>query len=178
VVERRDPAGSNSGRFIAGNELVKGAVVSVDAPASQIRVKSDQNKIEPSDFVGRVVHFRNDARRTAHTVAAAAAARDGDEIVLTTTDDLLVGRARVEKTEARALRTKTSLPLAPIYRGVTVASETFEPLARVESVGDGRIMLATPLADPHRPAAGDDVWLINVGPGDTFEVPVVVDEAP
>jgi len=173
VVERCDPAGTVTGRFVAGNEMITGSVVSVDAPASKIRIKPGQNAIDPSDFVARVVHFRNDARRTAHTVAAAT--REGDEIVITTADDLLVGRARVDAVEDRALRTKTSLPLAPIYRGVTVTSEKFEPLARVDKVENGRITLATPLAESARPAAGDDVWLVNVGAGDRFELPAVVD---
>jgi hypothetical protein len=59
---------------------------------------------------------------------------------------------------------------------VTLGSRNFEPLARVAQVEKGKIKLATPLASDHPPAPGDDVWLINVGPGDTFELPAVIDE--
>jgi len=34
---------------------------------------------------------------------------------------------------------------------------------------------ARPAPAEHRPAPGDDVWLMNVGPGDTFELPTVID---
>jgi hypothetical protein len=76
---------------------------------------------------------------------------------------------------ALVIVTKTALPLAPIYRGVTVASDNFHELARVREVSGGKIALATPIAVEHRPAAGDDVWLVNVGRGDRFELPAMSD---
>ena len=174
-VERRDAQGSTSGRFTAGDASVTGEVVSVDAPASKIRVKANGAGMEAGDLVGRVVHFRNAERRTAHTVASAT--REGDEIILTTADDLLVGRARVDKVDDRTVATQTSLPLAPVYRGVTLASSTFELLARVSEVAEGEIRLATPIPQQHHPAAGEDVWLVNVGPGDRFELPSVTEQS-
>jgi hypothetical protein len=173
-VRRRNAAGEAAGRFSVGNPLRTGAVVDVDPQHSCIRIHPAQSDTKPEDFTGRVVHFRNDLRRTAHTMTSAT--RDGDDIVLTASDDLLVGRARIDAVEDDALATRTSLPLAPIYRGVTLGSATFKPLARVARVADGKIVLATPLGPEVRPAAGDDVWLINVGPADTFELPTMIDE--
>jgi hypothetical protein len=143
----------------------------MDAAKSLIRVKPDQPQAD--QFIGRVVHFRNDLRRTAHTVVSAT--REGDAIALTTSDDLLVGRARVDEVSDRTLTTKTALPLAPAYRGTMLVSAAFEPLARVATVSDGKITLATALSEQHRPSRGDDVWLVNVGVGDTFELPALVD---
>ena len=113
-------------------------------------------------------------RRTAHTIISGT--RAGGDIILTASDDLLVGRARVDHADDRALTTRTSLPLAPIYHGVTLANASFEPLARVRNVANGRITVATPIADSHRPARGEDVWLVNVGPGDQFELPALHDD--
>lgn len=172
-VQRRNAAGEPAGRFAVGMPLRTGTVISVDPQHSRIRVRPDASKTKPEDFIGRVVHFRNDLRRTAHTITSAT--RDGDAIVLAASDDLLVGRARLDTVEDSSLSTRTSLPLAPIYRGVMLASSDFHPLARVARVGDGKIILAAPLPPDHHPAAGDDVWLINVGPGDTFELPTVID---
>jgi hypothetical protein len=65
--------------------------------------------------------------------------------------------------------------LAPIYRGVTLANARYQPLARVINVVDGTIRLATPIDLANRPLPGQDVWLINVGPGDRFELPAMLD---
>jgi hypothetical protein len=149
------------------------AVTSIDAPHARIRVRPEDASAKPEQFVGRVVHFSNDVRRTAHTVVAAE--RDGDELVLTTADDLLIGRARVETADERRVTTKTALPLAAIYRGAVLADDRFNPLSRVADVKDGRISAATALNQDRLPRAGDDVWLINVGPGDRFELPGLID---
>jgi oligo-alginate lyase len=189
VVLRRDRAGALTARFLAGDgsfalagerfEMAKttGAVISVDPPNAEIRVKpDDEAQTEPEQFLGRVVQFQNDKRRTAHTIAAAR--RDGQDIVFTTHDDLLVGRARVDAVRDRTLATRTALPLAPIYRGVTLASESFDELARVSEVRVGSILLATPIEPQQRLAAGDDVWLVNVGSGDRFELPAMIQIPP
>jgi hypothetical protein len=185
TVVRRDAAGRVSGRFfVSGTFLAVGGerldgqrrigpVVSVDTAAAQIRVKPEQPRWTPEDFVGRVVHFRNDRRRTAHTIVAAR--RQGDDVVLTASDDLLVGRARVDAVKGDAVATSTALPLAPTYRGVTLADDRFQPLARVIRVQKGTIALAAPIPKQRHPAPGADVWLVNVGAGDEFELPAVVE---
>jgi hypothetical protein len=187
AVVRRDASGRMTGRFFAGGRFLTvegdrltdsgatGAVVSVHPDQAQICIKPDRAGIKPDDFVGRVVHFSNELRRTSHTIAAAA--RDADEIVLTASDDLLVGRARVDQVRADVVTTRTAMLIAPAYRGVTLASSAFQPLARVVEVQNGSIKLETAIAERHAPAPGDDVWLINVGPGDRFELPSVADES-
>ena len=187
AVVRRDASGKVARRFFAGGSFLTvdgdrleasartGPVVAVDAAKSEIRVKPDQPQARPEDFTGRVVHFRNDLRQTAHTITSAK--RDGDEIVLTASDDLLIGRARVDEVQGETLATRTALPLAPIYRGTVLASATRQPLARVAEVRKGKIVLTASMPEDRRPAAGQDVWLINVGPGDNFELPAVADVA-
>jgi hypothetical protein len=173
-VTRKDASGQVIGRFSVGGDGAPGGgeVVSVDPAKSQIVVKSDRAE----DFVGRVVHFRNDLRRTAHTVVSAS--QQGDRAVLTTADDLLVGRARVDQVGEQSLKTNTALFLAPIYRGVTLGSASYEPLGRVREVKDGNISLTAPIhTSATRVSAGDEVWFIDVGPSDRFELPAVVDDS-
>jgi hypothetical protein len=175
-VVRRDANGTEIGRFeVGGSAGRSGTVVAVDPAHTEVRVRPEQPDVQPEDFVGRVVQFRNELHRTSHTVVAAK--RDGQDIVLHTADDLLVGRARVDGSSDDALTTKTAMPLSAIYRGVTLGNASFEPLARVADVHDGKIKLAKPIDDTKRPAAGDDIWLINIGPGDRFELPAVIDKS-
>jgi hypothetical protein len=187
LVLRRDPAGEVTSRFMAGSADVfltlsgrredshpdRGVVVAVNPQASQVRISPEGPGTKPEDFVGRVVHFENDLRRTAHTVVAAG--RAGDAIVLTTSDDLLIGRARVDAAEESVVRIKTSLPLAPIYRGCALFDADYTQLGRVLEVSEGSIKLVAGPAERQSPTNGQDVWLVNVGRGDRFELPAVVD---
>jgi hypothetical protein len=148
---------------------IGGEVVSTDARESVVRVKlDDATTIDPATLVGRVAHFRNDLRQTAHPVKAATI-RDG-ELVLTTRDDLRVGRLRVESADANTVSTKTTLPLAPIYTGAVLADEGMREIGRVKNVAGGRINLTAPPAGKAIPP-GTDAWLINLGRGDRFAVP-------
>jgi hypothetical protein len=78
---------------------LRGNVVSVDPQACQISIgiPAGGPALVPENLVGRVVHFQNDIRRTAHAVAAASL--KGDLLTLTTKDDLLVGRAPITAVE-------------------------------------------------------------------------------
>lgn len=188
AVIRYDQAGDAAQLFSVGGGFLKvlgrdrveqpaliGQVVAIDPTRSRMRVRPDLPGAKPDNFVGRVVHFTNELHRTAHPIISAT--REGDDIVVTTADDLLVGRARVETVSDDAVRTKTALPLAPIYRGTSLADASFQPLSRVVEVNKGSIRLATPIALEKLPKPGDDVWLINVAAGDRFELPALIDVA-
>ena len=69
------------------------------------------------------------------------------------------------------------MPLAPIYRGTELADAEYRPLGRVSSVRRGTISVAKSLDEEHLPRPGEDVWLINVGPGDRFELPALIDQS-
>jgi hypothetical protein len=186
AVVRRDAAGRVIGRFAVGGSFVKiddqsanltrraGSVVSVDPQQCRIRIRVDQAD-KPEEFLGRAVQFRNELRRTTHSIVAAA--RDGDTIVLTPSDDVIVGRARVDEARADALTTKTAMPFAATYPGAMVTDSHFRPLARVTEIEKSMIKLTKPVEESDRPAAGDDVWLLDIGPGDTFDLPAGLDDS-
>lgn len=174
AVVRHDSAGQEIARFsVDQNSGYRGQVISVDPTNVSIRVRPDQPDAKANDFVGRVVQFRNELHRTSHTIISATP--DGQDIVLRTSDDLLVGRARVDGVTNDALMTRTAMPLAAIYSGATLANANFTPLARVAQVHDGQIKLHALIENARQPRVGEDVWLINVGPGDEFHMPAIID---
>jgi hypothetical protein len=63
------------------------------------------------------------------------------------------------------------MPLAGVYRGVTLSDDGGAISALVKNVSGGKINLAKPIEKGDAVKPGDDVWLINVGPGDKLEVP-------
>jgi hypothetical protein len=164
---------SLAGRRFASPATPAGQVVAVDPPANtlRIRLQAPAPDIDPKDLIGRVVHFQNELRRTAHPIAAAR--RDGDELVLATGDDLLVGRARVTAVGAAELGADTALPLAPVYRGVALSDTDHRLFHAVRAVAGDKIQLVHPLPAGHPFRPGRDVWLVNVGPGDRLDVPPV-----
>jgi len=161
----------------------KGAVVSVVPDKCQVRVRLEGSvdTLAVQALAGRVVHFENALRRTAHPIAAATL--DGNDLVLTTRDDLLVGRAKLTAVEAdalrtNALRTDTAFMFAPIYRGTYVSDPGFRacyPMTVVETPDgeDTAIRLAAPLPEGHAFEVGADAWIVNVGPGDRLDAPAL-----
>lgn len=150
-----------------------GSVVAVAPAQRTLRVRLDNApaSLKIESLAGRVVHFENEWRRTAHPIADAR--REGDELVLTIADDLRVGRVHLTALKHAALTTDTGLPLAPIYRGVALFDDGDKPLATVRGVEKGSIALTQPLPTRHALQSGQNIWLVNIGPGDRLDVPPV-----
>ena len=183
AVVRIDAEGQPAGAFFAGGEsmhvqgkrleaepLPSGVVSSVepDKQLVHVKMKAHGASFDPASLVGRVAHFKNDIRKTAHPVAAASL--EGDELLLTTGDALLVGRARLKGVAATALETDTAFMFAPVYRGTYAADLALTTAWPITEVEDGAIHLAAPLPEGHAFAAGDDVWIVNVGAGDQLDI--------
>ena len=96
----------------------------------------------------------------------------GGELTLTTKDDLLVGRFRVEALNGKTVATQTRLVFSESYAGATALDLGFNRIGLVARAEQDRIELVAPpsagLALP-----GSDVWLSSVGPGDRLESPFV-----
>jgi hypothetical protein len=163
------------------NQPMTGRVKAVYPFMSAVSVKLDQQHLlydarARAALEGRVIHFRNDRHRTAHTVLSVAPP-DADgaqgDLLLTLADDVLLGLAKVDAVQAGAVTTATALPLAPAYRGVTLADDMFRFQHAVRNVADGKITFAAPLPDGHPLKPGGNVWLMDVGVGDVIEIPSV-----
>lgn len=150
-----------------------GDVTKVEPRECRIHVRMHGAHDEPVDVPA--VHFVNANRRTTHPVASCST--EGDELVITTRDDLLVGRAKVTAVEAEAIRTDTNFAFAPVYEGVYLSGAAFagfHPLTTVAPPGEeaGTLHLAGPLPPGHGIEEGEDVWLVNTAPGDKAEIPL------
>ena len=168
------------GRFVSVGDVevkapppVAGEVIGLAPARFEVRVRLDSvpEGFEAASLEGRVAHFVNDLRRTAHPIAVARL--EGDELVLVTRDDLLVGRAHVTGIGDDALQTDTAFAFASVYAGAWVAAAEFGQYMPVHDVAEGRIRLAARLPQEHAFKVGEDAWIVNVGPGDRLEVPAV-----
>jgi hypothetical protein len=153
--------------FRAANSAT-GDVTAVAGAQSVIRVRAPAAAVE---LAGRVVSFGNAIARTAHTIRAAH--REGDDLVLTTQDDVLVGIMRVTGVSGARLDTRMRLPFAPSYVGASVLDAQFRLIGRVRAADQDHLELAETPADGAA-LVGHDVWISSVGPGDRLEIPAMV----
>lgn len=140
-------------------------VAAIDPEKSQIRLRT---KTAAGVFIGRIVTLGNKLGRTSHTVVSAR--REGDELVLTTQDDLLEGRLRVAAVKGTRIDTLTRLTFASSYAGASVLDERFRLIGRVRAADQDFLDLDTPSAAPTL-LVGRDVWVSSAGPGDELEMP-------
>ena len=157
---------------------VAGRIIAVEPETQTIRVRLDgqPERFRAEDLVERVAHFQGALRKTSHPIQAAAL--DGKDLVLATGDDLFIGRVHVTDVEANALRTDTPMMFAPIYRGAWLADaacKAFFPIQEAAAPGDepGSVTLTFPLPEDQPFRAGQNAWIVNVGPGDRLVVPGV-----
>jgi hypothetical protein len=151
-----------------------GRVTQIDPQKNELRIHLDPKaQVDPSQLTGAVVHFVNDLRRTTHPILSAS--RDGSDLVVTTRDDLIVGRLQVTKADGKSIITDSALPL-PIYRGATLADDSYHSLAIVADGGSvskerlRTISLESPVTSV-KPR--DKLWLLDVGQNDRVSLPCI-----
>lgn len=153
--------------FHAGN-AVTGEVTAVDGARSVIRVRTASSV---GSCPGRVAGFGNALGRTAHTIQGAR--RDGDDLVLTTQDDVGAGFMHITGVSGARLDTRMRLPFAASYVGASVLDAQFRLIGRVRAADQDHLELAEAPADGSA-LVGRDVWISSVGPGDRMELPALV----
>ena len=89
---------------------------------------------------------------------------------------VMAGQRVSTSVEPDALVTGTAMPLAEKYHGVWVCTNDFRSYRRVNYVEQGKIILDQKLPADHSFKAGEDVWLVDAGPGDTVECPTITDK--
>ncbi|MEI7552676.1 MAG: heparinase II/III family protein [Verrucomicrobiota bacterium] len=144
-----------------------GEVTAVAPAQAVVRVRT---RLAADGLAGRVVGFGNPSGRTAHTIRSAR--REGDELVLTTQDDVLAGCLRVAGVRGRRLETRTRLPFAASYLGASVLDEQFRLIGRVGAADQDYLEL-TEAPAAGAALAGRDLWISSVGPGDTLDLPAL-----
>ncbi len=71
------------------------------------------------------------------------------------------------------LSTPTGLAFAPVYKGTYATNPDFTSFVPVKEVAGGRVTFAQPETANAPFIVGEDAWLVNVGPGETMEIPLV-----
>ena len=88
-------------------------------------------------------------------------------------DDLLVGHLNVAAVTPTGLTTATGLAFAPVYAGTYLADAALNNVQAIQGVEKGVVNFITPNAQRALFEAGQDVWVLDVGPGDRVEIPLV-----
>ena len=178
AVITRDASGKVRRIFFAGGTFLtigkqtwrsaplKGVVTAVDPQKRFVTVRLENDGKESADLDGRIVHFGNDLRQTAHPVLSSK--RNGTLLTLTTKDDLFVGRIPVKVVKDKTITSAVNLPLAPTYTGTSLCGVNFAEWQTVQSADATTITLR---AAPKNVSVGKDLWIVNIAPGDRFEVP-------
>lgn len=148
------------------SEEIRGIVQAIDVANRTFQIKPDK-KFPIETLSGRIAFFSNPYRTTVHPLQSAKEKNGCIEI--TTQDDLLVGRFRVDKTAGNRLETKTMLSFAPYYTGTTALDTHLNPIGVLSALDKGALTLEEGTSTSSL-KAGDEAWLSNIGIGDTLLV--------
>lgn len=154
---------------------LEGTVIGVEPRTGRIHIAWDAPPADVTTLAGKIIHFQNDLRRTAHPILSAEPAADG--IVVTVRDDLLVGRVRIGEIRPEGFTTATTLAFAPVYDGTYAADGSFGTFVPIMGVKRGVVTYTAPRTDSAPFVPGDDAWIVDVGPGDRCEISTVFDSA-
>lgn len=138
----------------------KGRVTKIDIPASEINVQLDKGN--HTVLNSPVAYFSNRYHTTVHPLAGKTLS--GNVMKLKTTDDLLIGRLRVDEVSKKHIKTSTNLPFELLYNGATLLDNNYKPQALIENSQKGIMQLSPESNVGMKP--GSDAWLSNVGIGD------------
>jgi hypothetical protein len=155
----------------AGNQewrtaSTKGTVVSVDPQKRTVTVRLENSSGKAPVLEGRAVHFANALRQTVHPIQTAK--QQGDLLTLTTKDDLLIGRIPIKSVQGNTVTSRVGLPLASTYKGASICGEDFTGWQTVQGADGTTLTLQNPIKAPQ---SAQDLWVVNIAPGDRFEVP-------
>ena len=143
-----------------------GTVTDVDPQKRTVTVRLEGDGKESADLGGRIAHFSSDLRQTAHPILSSK--RDGNILTLTTKDDLFVGRIPIKSVSGNTITSAVNLPLAPTYIGAGICGENFADWQTVQAADGTTVTLR---AAPKNAPPGKDLWVVNIAPGDRFEIP-------
>lgn len=146
---------------------VRGKVVKVDASNRVFQVKPNKKMKYPfKTFSGYVAFFTNPYRTTVHPLQNVK--MNNGILEITTWDDLLVGRLRVDNLEKNRLTTKTTFTFAPYYMGTTLLDKNLSQIGLLTSLENGGTLVMEESSSLTSLEVGDEAWLSNIGVGDEF----------
>lgn len=150
---------------------IEGTVTRVEPSSGRVHVACGALPADIASLSDRVVHFENDLRRTAHPIQSVEAEEGG--FVVTVGDELLVGRVKIGELRPEGFTTATGMAFAPVYDGTCATDEAFSAFVPIAGVKGGVVTYTELRADNGPFVSGEDAWIVDVGPGDRVDIPMV-----
>jgi hypothetical protein len=164
-----EQAGTRTRSWAIDTRTVEGEVASVDPITNRVTIQLPKPLADdPSALVGRVMHFVNKHRKTAHPIKAATL--DGTVLTVDVADHLTTGRAYITGIDGNRLLTDTSFQFAAIYDGRYAAPKDYSTYLPLIAVKDGALQADGDLPETHPFTPNTNVWLVNVAPGERVYV--------
>lgn len=163
---------SNGSYFYSGKKKfvskeIRGIVHKIDASNQTFHVKLENAEKLPFETLqGRVAFFINPYRTTVHPLQKVKENKGVLEI--TTQDDLLVGRLRIDNLEKNRLATKTTFTFSQYYTGTTLLDKNLKQVGFLSALERGGVLILEEGASSSSLKEGEEAWLSNIGVGDQF----------
>ncbi len=151
--------------------FLHGKVQSIKADENEVLITLEGLGIDLEDLSGKVIHFNNPYRRTAHTIQSALSTKEG--IALKLQDDLRVGHVRITTATPEHLTTETGLAFASVYQGAYVCNSEFKGFVPLKRVHNNTLEFAVQNNDEQLFLPEEDAWIVNVAKGDLVDIPLV-----
>ncbi len=150
-------------------EEIRGKVIHVDPVKNKLQVKLEKTVDVPAEpFSDRIAFFTNSYRTTIHPVRNVSLT-DG-VLTMDTSDDLLIGRLKIDGVSENQLKSNTALTFSRDYAGATLLNNNFQEIGTLEKISRGVLVTN----DNPTISSGDEAWICNIGVGDTFLIKSVL----
>ncbi len=152
---------------------IKGVIQNIDVTKRRFIIKTASlPAITAASMDGKIMNISNAYKNTVHPIASAMV--DKDLLEVTTSDDLIVGKLKVDSTNAEYIFTSTTLPFAELYRGTTLLDKDMQPVALITDVVHKGAKLKI-LTNGGHISSGDDLWICNIALDDLVEIKTMLE---
>ena len=148
-----------------------GDVTEVDLKNRRVKVRVHESFTEEEikAMNTEVMFFQNGHLETAHPIREFVL--EGDELVLTTMDDMLIGRVNVSQLadEPNTVQTNNYLRFSSTYIGAHLLNENYEKVGIVTGISGNKLTYSGAGAEIFREGTTADVWISTLASGDRAE---------
>lgn len=148
--------------------IIKAVIQDINVNEGRIWIKAENPPIiDGASLIGRMLHISNAYKNTVHPVASASI--NNGLLELKISDDLLIGKLKVDSVDAQYIYTSTTLPFATLYKGATLLNGKKQPVALITDVLEkgAKLKILETNANIHK---GNDLWICNIAVGELVEI--------
>lgn len=154
--------------------FIRGEIEDIDVNERSILIKAEAlSNVDVLSVSKKNLHISNPYKNTVHPVASAKIKNGLLEVK--TTDDILIGKLKVDSVDAQYIYTSTTLPFAELYKGATLLNEQKKPVALITDVLQKGTKLQV-LRNADNVGIGNDLWICNIAVGEFVEIKPVFEK--